>query len=207
MLLTALLLTMTAAGQTQQITVDVNGYQATAFVDRVARTLTLGNGQNACIPHYAVASGLSDFVIPGKYDGYGDYNVIIAPFAFRFCSNLVRIKVGEGVTTIGDFAFVGCGQTTAIDLPSTLKTVGCGAFVGLSLLKVIICRSATPPAWAYGDVFSYDGTAKSTAVGADKRAPPLKVSPAHTAPINIMMWWAGAMPLALSMKVRAEWWK
>lgn len=169
MLLTALLLTMTAAGQTQQITVDVNGYQATAFVDRVARTLTLGNGQNACIPHYAVASGLSDFVIPGKYDGYGDYNVIIAPFAFRFCSNLVRIKVGEGVTTIGDFAFVGCGQTTAIDLPSTLKTVGCGAFVGLSLLKVIICRSATPPAWAYGDVFSYDGTAKSTAVGADKR--------------------------------------
>ena len=167
MLLTTLLLAMSAAGATVQVSgLKMNGYPVTAFADSETKTLTLGNGQNACIPHQAEAF---DFTIPGSYAGYEDYAFVISPFAFRFCSNLTHIKVGEGVTAIGDFAFVGCGQTTAIDLPSTLTRVGCGAFVGLGRLTQMTCRSTTPPAWDYVDVFSYAGTAASLSAQAKER--------------------------------------
>jgi len=159
LLFTALLLAMSAAGATVQVSgLKMNGYPVTAFADSETKTLTLGNGQNACIPHHAEAF---DFTIPGTYEGYEDYTVVIAPFAFRFCSNLTHIKVGEGVTAIGDFAFVGCGGTTAIDLPSTLLRIGCGAFMELGRLTQMTCCSTTPPVWDDTDVFSYAGTPAS----------------------------------------------
>ncbi len=122
------------------------------------KTVSLGNGLNACISHYEEG----ELVIPGTYEVDGTpWKVIVSPMAFRFCTGITKVTIEEGVEHIGDFAFVGCSKLTKVVLPSTLKTIGSGAFSELTSLQVVRCLSTTAPTWLWNDVFAALGTKKS----------------------------------------------
>jgi len=144
--------------------VTVGSKQFEVPVRESGTTYTIGNGQNASIPHYEAGT----LTIPRVTNANGDKNVV-GKFAFRFCTGITKIVVEEGITAIEDYAFIGCSGVTAIELPASLERVGRGAFVGLPNLTYLVCKSTTAPVWSRDDVFSYEGTATSMAEDAKTR--------------------------------------
>ena len=145
---------------TMNITVGNATYTARTQIDHANHVILLGNGRNACIPHYA--EGVVQ--IPGTYYVHGyDYRVDIADYAFRLCSGITQVTIGEGCTSIGDCAFVGCSRLEKVTLPSTLFVVGRAAFVNLKSLKYMVCNGSTAPTWSYNDVFYCYGSKHGTA--------------------------------------------
>ena len=146
--------------ETMNITVGNATYTARTQIDHANHVILLGNGRNACIPHYAEGS----VFIPGTYNINGiDYRVDIADFAFRLCNGITQVNIGEGTENIGDCAFVGCSKLEKVTLPSTLFLVGRGAFANLNSLKTMVCNGSTAPTWSYNDVFNCYGSKHGTA--------------------------------------------
>ena len=52
--------------------------------------------------------------------------------AFRGCTSLTSVVLGDRVTTIGDYAFEGCNSLTSVDIPDSITTIGTNAFAGCS---------------------------------------------------------------------------
>ncbi|MGN0467227.1 MAG: leucine-rich repeat protein [Acutalibacteraceae bacterium] len=52
----------------------------------------------------------------------------VGAFAFAFCTNLTQVVLPEGITSIGDAAFAYCFNLTDITLPSSIKSIGNMAF-------------------------------------------------------------------------------
>ena len=140
--------------------------QAEALIDLSARTVTIGNGQNACIPQYTEGT----ITIPGSFDINGTIcEVVVGQLAFRLCNSLTEIVIEEGVYHIGDFAFVGCSSLKKVTLPSTLNGIGSGVFVNLSSLTEVVCNATEAPWWGYNDIFAYEGTVEATSKLANQR--------------------------------------
>lgn len=143
-----------------------NDIKAEALIDLSALTVTIGNGQNACIPHYTSGT----ITIPGKMEINGTTcTVVVGQLAFRLCNSLTEIIIEEGVHHIGDFAFVGCSSLKKVTLPSTLYGIGSGAFVNLSSLTEVVCNATDAPWWGYNDLFAYEGTVEATSKLANQR--------------------------------------
>lgn len=140
--------------------------QAEALIDLSALTVTIGNGQNACIPQYTEGT----ITIPGTMKINGTTcTVVVGQLAFRLCNSLTEIIIEEGVHHIGDFAFVGCSSLKKVTLPSSLYGIGSGVFVNLSSLTEVICKATTAPWWGYNDLFAYEGTVEATSKLANQR--------------------------------------
>lgn len=170
LLLAVLLCTIGAGAQVVQKSVTIynngNPISAEAMVDVGSHHIVLGNGQNACISHYTSGT----VTIPGIINLNGeDYDVRIGQLAFRLCSSIEEVVIGEQVKSIGDFAFVGCSSLKKVVLPETMNSIGCGAFVNLASLTCMESRSREAPQWVNSDVFAYEGTAEATSRTASKR--------------------------------------
>jgi len=63
--------------------------------------------------------------------------------AFRFCSALRNVFLGDKVTTIGDKAFYGCGRLRDLELPDTVSAIGIEAFSGATLNNFKLPKSLT----------------------------------------------------------------
>lgn len=151
------------------INISVGGrtVAATALFDRGSRSATLGNGRNACVPHYV--EGVVN--IPGTCNLNGiDYAVNIGDYAFRLCTNITQVIIGEGSNIIGDCAFVGCSKLEKVTLPSSMWDLGRGAFANLKSLRyMVLKRIINPTQWTYNDVFNFYGTKHSMKADAQKR--------------------------------------
>lgn len=148
------------------ITVGGSTIAATARVDQGSRSVILGNGRNACVPHYV--EGV--VFIPGTYNVNGnDYTVNIGDYAFRLCSSITQVTIGEGSHDIGDCAFVGCSKLEKVTLPSTMWDLGRGAFANLKSLRCMVIKRKRAPQWDYNDVFNFYGTKHSMKADAQKR--------------------------------------
>lgn len=161
-ILIALLLSLAARADytlsTINVTVDGNTQAAVTRLDATNKIALLGNGYNACIPYWSEGA----LTIPGTVSvGDDTYTVEVGPVAFRLCSNLTSITIGEGVTKIDDYAFVGCSSVAKITLPKTLTTIERGAFVNMKSLKIMVCNATSAPAWSWNDIFSDKGTKES----------------------------------------------
>lgn len=134
--------------------------------DTTYRTVTLGNGYNACIS----TTYQGEVEIPGRveYNGRG-YDVDVAKFAFRLCDGITKFTIGDGARFIGDFAFVGCSNMTEVVLPRSVSEIGTGAFCDLENLRIVRCDNTSAPSWAWNDVFSSLGTKESMRKKALKR--------------------------------------
>ncbi len=166
-LLVSLLCVLTARSETISLGHNDGTIEAEALINLDARTVVVGNGQNACIPQYTEGK----ITIPGKVTINGTECTVITvgQLSFRLCTKLTEIVVEEGVVDIGDFAFVGCSSLAKVTLPSTLMRIGSGAFVGLTKLSDVRCNATTAPVWRYNDLFAYEGTTEATSVLASQR--------------------------------------
>ena len=61
---------------------------------------------------------------------------VIEEGAFKSCSELTAVKMGQGLERIGENAFGYCTSLTKTDLPEGLTTIGNNAFYGTSLQNV-----------------------------------------------------------------------
>ena len=61
-----------------------------------------------------------------------------------YSDDIVKVSIGEGVTSIGDAAFVDCTSLTSIQIPNSVTSIGEGAFSGCTgLNSVTIGNSVT----------------------------------------------------------------
>ena len=61
---------------------------------------------------------------------------VIEESAFKSCSELTTVKMGQGLEMIGERAFSYCGLLAQMNLPEGLTTIGDNAFYGTSLQNV-----------------------------------------------------------------------
>ena len=52
-------------------------------------------------------------------------------------SDIKRIIIGDGATTIGEYAFAGCSSLTSVTIPNSVTTIGSSAFYGCSALTSV----------------------------------------------------------------------
>ena len=69
----------------------------------------------------------------------------ISEYAFRFFSNVKKIKLPEGIDTIPNYNFSKHSYLNEITIPSTVNYVGSNAFYNCTNLKRIICAAKTCP--------------------------------------------------------------
>lgn len=88
----------------------------------------------ASIGDYAFADcvGLTEFTVEE-----GSVLSKIGGLAFRGCTALTKVELGDNVTSIARYAFESCVALPEIQLPATLVTIGQGAFGGCEALTAI----------------------------------------------------------------------
>lgn len=87
-----------------------------------------------------------DVVIPYSVEyNSSKYAVFfIDQYAFRDCSGLTAVTVGNSVTTIGESAFSNCSGLTSMTIPNTVTSIGSFAFDGCDgLTSITIPNSVT----------------------------------------------------------------
>ena len=66
-----------------------------------------------------------------------------APWYSR-CSEIEKVVIKDGVTSIGDCAFYGCSSLTSVTIPNSVTSIGVDAFLDCSsLTSVTIPNSVT----------------------------------------------------------------
>lgn len=88
----------------------------------------------------------SDITIDNNVqDGNVTYNVVgIGRGAFYGFSELITLKIAEGITTISNTAFQRCSNLSKLELPKTLNAIGTNAFGDCNNLKHVWCKVADP---------------------------------------------------------------
>lgn len=145
----------------------------------------LDNNKVGVLEHGEVPNGYQgDIVIPNQvtYNGV-TYNVTeVCENAFKDCTAVTSVSIGNYVTQIGDQAFMGCTGLTELTLGDYVRivgqsafsnctgltkltighgvmSIGSQAFAGCNSLQTIICKPATPPSMANRNCFSCYDTA------------------------------------------------
>ncbi len=73
--------------------------------------------------------------------------------AFKNCSALTSVIIGNSVTSIGTAAFEKCSALTSVTIPDSVTTIGPSAFSGCSALTSVTCNAIIAPLISY-DTFT-----------------------------------------------------
>ena len=79
-------------------------------------------------------NGLLELSGTGAMEDYRNYGK--APW-YSNRSKILEIRVGSGITTLGNNAFGGCDRATGVSLPAGLKRIGKNAFTGCKALRSV----------------------------------------------------------------------
>ena len=79
---------------------------------------------------------------------------IIGDYAFRDCTSLTSVTIGNSVTSIGSCAFLNCTLLTSVTIPDSVTSIGWSTFYGCTSLKSVYCKATTPPTEG-SYIFSY----------------------------------------------------
>ena len=84
---------------------------------------------------------VAELTLPSDYNGE---NYVIGNEAFKGCTGLTSIVIGNSVTSIGNYAFEGCTGLTSITIPNSVKSIGNYAFYNCTgLTSITIPNSVT----------------------------------------------------------------
>ena len=73
----------------------------------------------------------------------------IGSYAFRGCSSLSSVTIGNGVTSIGHEAFYGCTSLTSVTIPDSVTSIGWYAFYNCTSLTSVTFEG-TKAVWTVG---------------------------------------------------------
>ena len=141
---------------TVEVTYETTSYDSYSGKIAIPDTVTY-NGKT-----YAVTSiGSSAFrnCTSLKSVTIGDAVTSIGSYAFRNCSSLKSVTIPDAVTTIGNYAFYYCTSLASVTIGDAVTTIRSSAFSYCSHLTNIICSGTVPPTCASTNCFSnYDAT-------------------------------------------------
>ena len=119
-----------------QDVVDINGITYSIFKKgKVAEVIAKSDGEYT-----------GDVTIPESvdYDGVACFVTSIVNDAFRECTGLTSVTIGNSVTTIGNRAFLACSGLTSLTIGNSVTSIGDEAFHGCKgLTSVTIPNSVT----------------------------------------------------------------
>ena len=81
-------------------------------------------------------SGLTSVTIGNSVTSIGEG-------AFYGCSSLTSVTIGNSVTSIGDWAFSGCSSLTSVTIPNSVTSIGFCVFNGISLTSITFSDTYT----------------------------------------------------------------
>ena len=123
-------------------------WAATEIIDGIEWTYTVVDGEASVGSgnYYGVCAVPTTtqgaIIIPTTLGGYTVTS--IGDYAFRGCSGLTSVTIGESVTSIGGVAFSNCSGLTSVTIPDSITSIGFYAFEGCSgLTSVTIPDSVT----------------------------------------------------------------
>lgn len=88
--------------------------------------------------------GIIDSELTHTYSQIGEYTckiyniTSIGSSAFRNCSSLTSVEIGDSVTSIGNYAFYGCSRLTEIVIPDSVTSISTSAFQSCSSLTSVV---------------------------------------------------------------------
>ena len=97
---------------------------------------------------------IRDLVIPDDVTYIGDY-------AFRGCTNITSVTMGESVTRIGTSAFYGCKNCASITIGENVTSIGSWAFYGCSAMTSLTSLPRKVPSTTSN---SFDSAIKDQAI-------------------------------------------
>ncbi|MBQ5892131.1 MAG: leucine-rich repeat domain-containing protein [Bacteroidales bacterium] len=102
----------------------------------------------------------TSIIIPTTVSNSGTtYNVTsIGEDAFRGCSSLTSVSIGNGVTSIGEDAFWGCSSLTSVNIGNSVTYIGEYAFYNCSSLSSV----SIPNSVTYIDDYAFYGCSSLT---------------------------------------------
>jgi hypothetical protein len=119
-----LLLTLPAAGQSQNL------------------TYTTTNGRITITGYTGSVASVTNVTIPDTINGHPVTS--IGDYAFWHCGSLTNVTIGTNVTSIGGYAFGICSSLTSVTIPNSVTSLGDEVFYDCtSLASVTIGNSVT----------------------------------------------------------------
>ena len=125
--------------------VTIIGYSAFYFCDSLTE-ITLpfvgATKDGTSNTHFGYIFGASDYsynddYVPASLKKVTVTGGSIGDDAFRYCSSLTSVEIGDGVTSIGDNAFAYCDGLTSVVIPDSVMSIGTNAFNNCSSLTSI----------------------------------------------------------------------
>ena len=144
-------------------------YKLVEVINKSGLNITKGSSNNGDIAYYALnvkKDGTSDIVNKEGYlfytydnvnylfayigsntdltlpDDCNGQNYELNNYAFRGCSGLTSITIGNSVTSIGVWVFYGCSGLTSVTIPDSVTSIGDYAFYNCYKLVEVINRSS-----------------------------------------------------------------
>ena len=123
-----------------KLATDENGY--VIYMDGYEMILVAYHGTNTelVLPLYITKINQNAFKDCTELTSItiGDSVTSIGSQSFHGCTGLTSVTIGSGVTSIGSSAFYGCTGLTSITIPDSVTSIGVGAFAGCTGLTSII---------------------------------------------------------------------
>jgi len=134
------------------LTICVNGSVTVDWGDNTSPNTVTGSSLSTrqAVPHTYASSGnytIVIHVVSGSFQFYGSSSYYILRKNTKSNENRVyancveNVRLGNGVTSIGNIAFSGCSSLTSITIPSGVTSIGSSAFNGCSSLTSITIPS------------------------------------------------------------------
>ena len=139
------------------ILMSMVGMRAFAYDAKIDGIYYNFSGTEATVTYYSdytnIDAYIGNVVIPESvtYNGTTYSVTSIGNEAFRNCSRLTSITIGNSVTSIGEYAFLNCSGLTSITIGNSVTSIGDNAFVCSGLNKVIISDIAAWCKISFGD--------------------------------------------------------
>lgn len=70
------------------------------------------------------------------YDYFNNFRAPDPPW-FDYCTDIQKVVIDDGVTSIGNYAFLRCENLSSIDIPESVTSIGIDAFVSCTSLSSI----------------------------------------------------------------------